>query len=145
MSLKRMYINVVHQILKLWWFIARPESRGVKVVLKNGGDILLVRHNYGHRLWTVPGGGLKTGEDVAVGGRREIHEELGMALNELIPVGSYFTDYEYKKVTVDCFVAEVASREVYPDNFEIAETGWFPLSNLPQRRASSVDKIMKMI
>ncbi len=143
-KLKRIYINLVHQILRVWWFVTRPESRGVKVILKHGDEILLVQHNYGHRLWTIPGGGVKTDESLEDGARREIAEELDVTVSELNDIGSYFTDYEYKKVTVECFVAEVASKEIHSDNFEIAETGWFPLANLPSPRALSVDKILAL-
>jgi ADP-ribose pyrophosphatase YjhB (NUDIX family) len=142
LMIKRVYINFVHQLLRVWWFLTRTEGRGVKVVLRSGGEILLVQHNYGHRLWTFPGGGVKTNEEYEAGGRREIKEELGVVVHDLQRIGSYFSNYEYKKVTVECFVAEVATQEVYSDNFEIAKTQWFPVSALPEDRASSVDKII---
>jgi ADP-ribose pyrophosphatase YjhB (NUDIX family) len=143
-TIKRFAINFVHQLLRVWWFIVRPEGRGVKVVLKNGNEVLLVQHNYGHRLWTFPGGGVKANEEYSVGGRREIKEELGVMVHDLRSIGSYFSNYEYKKVTVECFVAEVTSKEVSSDNFEIAKTQWFPITALPSERATSVDNIIAL-
>jgi ADP-ribose pyrophosphatase YjhB (NUDIX family) len=142
-KIKRLYINLIHHLLKLWWFLTRPEGRGVKVLLKHGDEILLARHSYGHRLWTIPGGGVKKAEDFAIAGRREITEEMGITVNNLVRIGSYNSDYEYKKVTVECFVAEVDTKTVTPDDFEIAEVGWFPITSLPTDRASSVDRIIK--
>lgn len=72
-------------------------------------------------------------------------EELKVSLPLLEYVGSYFTDYEYKKVTVGCFVSEVSNKNVSPDNFEIATTGWFPIPDLPEPRASSVDRVINFI
>lgn len=144
MSLKGLYINTIHQILKVWWFIARPEGRGAKVILTFGDEILMVQHSYGHRLWTFPGGGVKSNEESVVAAIREMKEELGIDISGLRNIGSYFTDYEHKKITVDCFVTELDTKQVYSDNFEIAQVGWFLLSKLPKNRASSVDKIIKL-
>ena len=39
-------------------FFTRPETYGVKVVVKYSGKILLVRHSYGRKdIWHLPGGG----------------------------------------------------------------------------------------
>ncbi len=143
-KVKLFSINAVHQLLRVWWFVQRPKGRGVKVVLRYGDEVLLVRHNYGHRLWTFPGGGVHKGESFEDGARREIQEELGVTIHKLTPLGSYVSTYEYKNVTLECFSADVAGPLVAIDDFEIAEAAWFPLSKLPEPRASSVDKIVAL-
>lgn len=144
-KIKRLYINFIFQLLRLYWFIARPSGRGVKVLLECEGKLLFVRHNYGHHLWTVPGGGVKKAERAESAARREIFEELGVTLLELIYLGQYKSDYEYKKVTVDCYKAAVTTdNKITIDNFEIAEYVWFPLGSLPKEKASSVSKIISM-
>ena len=144
MIFKRIYINSIHQILRVWWFLTRPESRGVKVILKYDDEVLLAQHSYGHRLWTFPGGGVNSKEAFETAACREMKEELGIEIKNLKGIGSYFTNYEYKKVTVECFVVEVDTKQVIIDNFEIAQVKWFKLNELPTNRASSVDKIMAL-
>ena len=144
MNFKRIYINSIHQILRAWWFLTRPESRGVKVILKFDDEVLLAQHSYGHRQWTFPGGGVNSKEEYEAAARREMKEELGIEIKNLKSIGSYFTNYEYKKVTVECFVVEVDTKQVTTDNFEIAQVEWFKVNELPIKRAPSVDKIMAL-
>ncbi len=143
-KIKRLYINFVHSILRLYWFIVRPVGRGVKVLLRHEGKFLFVRHNYGHRQWTIPGGGVKSGELSELAAVREVYEELNMVIDHVTFIGRYESDYEYKKVTVDCYTATPADANFQIDDFEIAEAKWFYLNELPPERASSVDRILKL-
>ena len=45
--------------LRVYWFVLRPRSTGIKCVLTDGDRVLLVRHTYGPRAWELPGGSLK--------------------------------------------------------------------------------------
>jgi ADP-ribose pyrophosphatase YjhB (NUDIX family) len=128
--------------LKVWWFITRPSVNGVKALLLNNGEVLLVRHNYGHGTWTLPGGGAKRGEEAFVAVKREVREELGIEFSEATWCGAYDSDYEHKKAHVDCFFVSVTSRAVTIDDFEIAEAKWWPINALPEKRVPSVDKII---
>ncbi len=143
-KIKRLYIEGVHTLLRLYWFIFRPTGRGIKVVLCHEGKVLMVRHNYGHKLWTFPGDGVKRGEVLNVAAKREINEELGVVLETVEHIGTYETNYEHKLVTVDCYTAQVTSDTFMIDDFEIAEGQWFLPDVLPDNRAASVDKIMRM-
>jgi 8-oxo-dGTP pyrophosphatase MutT (NUDIX family) len=62
----------------------RPLVReAARVLLLDGRDrVLLVAHlpGDGRRVWTAPGGGLRPGEDHTAAARRELVEELGLAL-----------------------------------------------------------------
>ena len=143
-KIKRLCIEGIHTLLRLYWFIFRPTGRGVKAVLCHEGKVLMVRHNYGHKLWTFPGGGVKRGEVLSGAIIREVREELGVVLNAVTHLGTYESTYEYKQVTVDCYTADVTSDYFTIDDFEIAEGGWFSPAALPDNRAASVDKIMTM-
>lgn len=112
------------------------------MILKYDDEVLMAQHSYGHRLWTFPGGGVNSKEDFEAAACREMKEELGIEIKNLKSIGSYFTNYEYKKVTVECFVVEVDTKRVSTDNFEIAQVEWFKVNELPIKRAPSVDKIM---
>lgn len=53
---------------------------GVRVVIKEGDHILLVRRSVepGKGLWSIPGGLVELGERVQDAGRREVEEETGL-------------------------------------------------------------------
>jgi len=51
---------------------------GVFVVVPQHDSILLVKHNYGERKWSLPGGGVRQGEIVTQAARRELREETGI-------------------------------------------------------------------
>jgi 8-oxo-dGTP diphosphatase len=53
--------------------------RGAKARITTGESVLLVRERHADDtpFWTLPGGGVRTGESLEMGLRREVHEELG--------------------------------------------------------------------
>jgi len=105
----------------------------VCVIERPDGHVLLVRQAYRQR-WGVPGGLLKRGEDPAVGARREVFEEVGMAV-ELVGEAAVVVDpgpqrvdliYRARPVTL----AEVG--EARPCSPEIVEVAWFAPDALPE-------------
>src|SRR2546422_11138455 len=79
--LARRGYRLAYALLRVYWFVARPHKRGVRCVVRRGGELLLVRHSYGDRGWMLPGGRLKRGETPAEGARRGIRQELGADLS----------------------------------------------------------------
>lgn len=97
------------------------------------GDLLLVRHLYRAR-WGVPGGLLKRGEEAADGARREVFEEVGLAI-ELVGEPAVVVDPEPRRVDViyQARVAPGADPSVAaPQSPEIVEARWFPRHALPE-------------
>src|SRR3954453_15793191 len=74
----RVAYRLGYKVLKPWWFVTRPHTRGVKAVVRRGDPVLLVRHTY-TRLgrWDVPGGFLRPDEDPERAVLRELAEEVG--------------------------------------------------------------------
>jgi len=73
--------------------IIRHPGSVVLVPVTAAGEIVLVRqyrHAVGRRLWELPAGSLKPGEDPLVAARRECQEEIGMIPAALEPAGSFF-------------------------------------------------------
>lgn len=107
--------------------------------------LLLTRPNYGHRLWTVPGGAVEKNETYEDGARREIMEELGIEIAELTMRGGYEMIFDYKEFTVKTFIAHVKTEACVIDRIEVKEAHWFQLSELPWDRTPRVDELIRLI
>lgn len=109
------------------------------VVVNSSGQFLLVRpHGYRDGEWTLAGGGVEYGETVHQAMRREIAEELGVALEEdleQLPVGNrfiYSCDHKVKRALdhdgqeASMFVVRLADNvPLVLQAEEIAEARWF--------------------
>ena len=77
---RRAGYRVAHAGLRVYWRVARPQTRGVKCVVRDGDDVVFVRHSYGdRRLWELPGGGIKRGHILGA------TDELGAEAVECVP------------------------------------------------------------
>lgn len=140
--------RVGHRILREWWRVTQPRKRGVKCVLRRGGEVLLVRHTYGTRRaeWDFPGGGVKRGEEPLAAARREAREELGVDIGEWLLLGDLFARIDRKRDRLWCFASDVngLDLELDLDRAELAEARWFSERQLPQPIARYVPRILAM-
>jgi 8-oxo-dGTP pyrophosphatase MutT (NUDIX family) len=132
LALRRLGYRVAHRLLRGWWFIRRPTQHGVKCVLTNGDSVLLVRHTYGRRQWDFPGGTPRRGEPPLSAARREMEEELGVAIDGLRPIGEIHASPYHARDTLHCFHAELSEIELQIDRGELAAAHWFPRAQLPR-------------
>lgn len=103
------------------------------VVERPDGHILLVRQAY-RRRWGIPGGLVKRGEDPAVAARREVFEEVGIAI-ELLAPPAVVVDPDPQRVDLVYRARPSALSEVgraRPSSPEIVEVGWFAPDALPE-------------
>ena len=132
-------------IQKLYWFIFQPKLLGVKCIIENNGKFLLVKINYGHHRWIIPGGGVNKGESSIDAAIRETKEEVGLDVKDLVYIGSFFTNKDYKQNTVEIFLCKSDTLETKVDPIEIEEAKWFTRSEFPVHgRGSSFDKIFEI-
>ena len=71
------------------WFVDTGYSTPkveVRGAIFRDDRVLLVRHSYGPRSWMLPGGGIGRSEDPAAGAAREVREELGCELADLMRI-----------------------------------------------------------
>jgi ADP-ribose pyrophosphatase YjhB (NUDIX family) len=114
-----------------YWFVVRPRTRGVQLILKAEKSILLVRHSYGHRgEWALPGGVRRRSEDPVVCARRELKEELGIS-GEFLEIGTLELFHDYRHDTVTIFVVTDLSNTPRLDGIEIVRAQWFATDRLP--------------
>src|SRR5687767_6635734 len=128
--------------IRRWLFRRlRVKTCGVKVLVFNSaGELLLVRHSYGntgHHL--IPGGGIKRKETPQAAARREIEEEVGLKIDRLQLVASYFSDAEGKRDTVQLFTAH-SDEAPTTDSREIEEARFFALDALPDTLSPSTSR-----
>jgi 8-oxo-dGTP pyrophosphatase MutT (NUDIX family) len=130
---------------RVYWFVVRPRTYGVKCVVEHDGKWLMIRNTYGRGHWTFPGGAVERGEAPDAAARREVSEEVGITLSAVSPLGDFFTDKQYKRDTVYCFIASVASADHTIDGVEIAEARWISPAALPDFRSHAVDRVVEML
>lgn len=123
---------VIWFFVRIYWFIFRPNGYGVKVVITCSDDILFVRHTYGYKTWTFPGGSIKNAENKEDAIKREVKEEIGIDLDQVNFLGHFISTKEYKKDNVFVYCSEVKNKDFKKDDFEIEEARWFNINNTPK-------------
>jgi len=114
---------------RIYCFIFRPKTLGVRVMLIQNGQVLLVRQTYLPG-WFMPGGGVKRGETLDEAVRREAREEVGAEMGELRLLGAYTSFGGHKSDHNMLFLCTDFTLSGTPDR-EIAEVRFFPLDALP--------------
>jgi len=140
--IRRVGYRVAYHLLRVYWFVFRPDVRGVKCLLTRGEEVLLVRHTYGDRRWDLPGGTLHRGEDPAAAARREMEEELGVVLGDLVALGRLSRRVDHRRDRLHAFQAELSEPEVRLDLGELSAADWFSRDRLPTEVARYVRPIL---
>lgn len=139
-SIMRLGYRIASRMIDLDRAMRRSHGRGVKLLIDDGdGAILLVRHTYGHRHWTLPGGGVRTAEIPAQAALREATEELGLATASFESLGTYPARPRRRIEVVSVFSAVAAPSQIEPRAVEIEHVGWFPASCLPADRDPTIE------
>ena len=107
------------------------------VVRDDAGRLLLVRHTYGPRCWSLPGGGMKAHEDPLETARRELGEELGCSISGASLAGiqqdTFFGVPHHVNVVTGAIAGDPA-----PDGREVMEARFFALDALPADMTGTV-------
>lgn len=120
---------------------------GVSCLFVDAAGRFLLERRSDFGIWGVPGGNAEPGEDIATTIRREMMEETGVAVGELIPYG-YASDPSTKTITfpnghqcqffVLLFAAHWPAGAVPRVSSESMEFGWFTADSLPKDHMPSV-------
>ncbi|HEX8856379.1 MAG TPA: NUDIX hydrolase [Thermoleophilaceae bacterium] len=135
---KRVFYRVAHRILRVWWRLAHPKTRGVRCVLERDGSVLLVRHTYGSREWSLPGGRMRPWEEAAQTAAREMHEELGLELDGWRELATFQSRNYGKRETVFFLGADIGGSELTIDAGEIGEVRWASREEAAATRSNSL-------
>jgi ADP-ribose pyrophosphatase YjhB (NUDIX family) len=125
--------KLARRMLQSYWRWTRALTLGVRaIVIDTEERILLVRHTYIEG-WNLPGGGVEFGESLEESLARELDEEGGVIMEgapELI--GIYDNRAVFPGDHVAIYVVRRWRRNrILTPNMEIAETGFFHPDALP--------------
>lgn len=136
--------KLAYALLRVYWFIFRPQIYGVKCLIEFEGRVLMIRNTYGDMYWTFPGGGFKRNESPEMAAIREVSEEVGISLDGLRPLGEYTSRDGYKLDTVTCYAGRVTSPGFEIERNEIYEAAWFDWTHLPQPLAADAHRVIEL-
>lgn len=128
---KNILIKTIHFLMKAYWRLVKPFSIGVRaLVINDQNQVLLIKHTYSDS-WYLPGGGVNKQEHLLDALYRELDEELKLIVKTPpILLGSFTNFHEHKSDFITVFV--VASYTMNPStNFEIEKWAYFDLENIP--------------
>jgi 8-oxo-dGTP diphosphatase len=143
--LRRLLYRCAYLLLRVYWFATRPEVSGVKAVLTDGPQVLLVRHTYGPASWDLPGGAIKRREPPQNAIRREMAEELGIPIEDFEALGEVTGRMHHRRDTLHCFRAELAEPALTLDYGELVTARWFPRDQLPAELGGYVRRILELL
>ena len=125
--------RVGYRVLRPWWFVTRPRTRGTKAVVRCGEEVLLVRHTYARRgQWDLPGGFVRGDEAAETTARRELREELGVESQAITPIALAPSRFDHKREVIHVFAVDVAPGcAVMPSEAEIEAVCWARHDALP--------------
>ncbi len=127
------YAALVRWLMQKRWRMTRALTLGGQVcVIDAERRILLVRHGY-RPGWHFPGGGVEVSENVRDAALRELDEEAGIEALELPRLHGIFNNTAvFPGDHVVVYVLERYRQARMPKiGLEIAELGFFPISDLP--------------
>ena len=111
--------------------LEHPSLAAAVVLFDDSLRVLLVRQNYGSRLWGIPGGAIEPGESPQEAAVREAREETGLGVRLDYLVGAYCLRtprlglrFVFRGTVYGGSIRQVPSTE-------ISETRWCPIQQLP--------------
>lgn len=129
-------------VIHTWFRLSRGATLGVRILAIDAQErVCLVRHTYLPG-WHLPGGGVERGEHALEAAIKEAREEAGLIIApEDLHLVSIHTNFAYFKGDHVLLYRATAWREELTDRaHEIAEHGFFPLTDLPKGTTASTHR-----
>ena len=136
--------KLLYRILRVYWFIFRPQVTGVRCLIEYRRQFLFIRQTYGNMKWTLPGGLIKTNETPEQAAHREVREEVGLKLSQLRPLGVFTNTWEHAHDTIHCFWGASSGAEIRIDRDEVYEARWFPVDDLPAVQSRQLMRMLNL-
>ena len=130
--------RVVQRMVHLQARMRRGMTLGVRTAIFDAdNNVFLVKHGYVSG-WHMPGGGVDPGETLAMAAKREALEEGAIAIADPMQFFGMYLNTANGRDHVALFICHHWS-EVGPPirNFEIVDSGFYPVSDLPEGATAS--------
>jgi ADP-ribose pyrophosphatase YjhB (NUDIX family) len=120
------------RLMQVWWRRRRGMTLGVRgIVLRDDGQVVLVRHTYVGG-WHLPGGGVERGEPAEQALQRELAEEAGVEMTgPATLLGVYSNERIFRGDHVLLYAVHDWRACATDHAGEIEAVGWFAPEDLP--------------
>lgn len=110
--------------------MSKPIRKAVKCLLIENGKIVITKYLEGNKVgyYDIPGGKIEDGENPEETAIREMKEETGILVSNLIKKGIFEVEYPDRKFYFDVFMAK--EYEGKPQNFEENISEWMNINEL---------------
>ena len=110
------------------------------------GRVLLVRQNYGHRFFGLPGGKIEDGESPGEAAVRELFEETGLRAGSVVPHSVHELVYpgtggRYRAHAFTCLEVSGTPGVRLPE--EISAVAWYDPATLPDPLTPSAHAVLR--
>lgn len=114
-------------------------------LIEHGGKYLFIRTISYPTLWALPGGMVKRNEDPKNAIAREVREETGLEIQNVVLFGEQRSERRGRvKSRTHCFLAEAQTGEIVMDESELIEAKWFPKDAIPRELSLSASRGTKL-
>ena len=152
--MKSLYLFIMRWLYRLSWPLSGlflHNSHRVRVALKSGDKILLVKASFGSQKWELPGGGVRRRESARDALERELQEEVGIAIDtdklKLI-TRAHLSENRlgWPRKDTGLYSYEIPNKSITIQRpLEIVDAQWFNLSSLPSDVLSDVRQAVKYL
>jgi ADP-ribose pyrophosphatase YjhB (NUDIX family) len=130
-KLYRVFFRIAYILMRVFWFVFRPQTRGVVIAIRHKDTVLIIKNSYYHQ-FALPGGYVKRHETPRTAAVRELQEEVGLKIApkrlRLIHQGK--AQVQHKREILAFFEANFSSRPLIRiDNREVVWAAFIPLAN----------------
>jgi ADP-ribose pyrophosphatase YjhB (NUDIX family) len=140
--LKNNIINLLYSVLRVYWRIFKPITLGVRaIVINEANEVLLVKHTY-EDYWFLPGGGVKKSETFEKAIKRELIEETGYEADIIELFGVYNSTLEGKRDNIVVFICRNGNFIKSPDSLDSLDSPKSP--EIETYKFFSIDNLDKL-
>lgn len=126
------------------WLLGGVYTAGaLVVVLGDDNSLLLVKQPY-REGWGLPGGSMKRGEQSSAAVRREMLEETGIEIEVTQPYEVYVQPGR-RHIDHLFFVTTSKQTPTPRVRYEISETSWHPIDNLPVLQREAYEALRRLM